>query len=228
MTPIENISFSFPCNKDFDKMKSCDGGRFCTSCEKTIVDFRKSDISDLHRHLEEKGTVCGVFSVSQVRPRNRSLIIKGVLAGALLSYGFGVYARGKNESWLDFEELFISMKDMPMATLGMVIATPPVYKHGGQNDLDEFIRCSIRVPDDIVSGEVVVEFTIDTSGIPIDIRIVQGLSESANREAMRIISMLEFIPARKNGQKVPFKQSIPISFALNNGNSPHWRKEENE
>lgn len=56
-----------PCSKNFDKMTPVKGGKFCDSCEKTIVDFRTmSDGQIINHYKKNNGKVCGVFNEVQL------------------------------------------------------------------------------------------------------------------------------------------------------------------
>lgn len=56
-----------PCSENFNKMTPVKGGKFCGSCEKTIVDFRTmSDGQILNFYKKNNGKTCGVFNEGQL------------------------------------------------------------------------------------------------------------------------------------------------------------------
>ncbi len=56
-----------PCSENFNAMTPVKGGKFCGSCEKTIVDFRTmNDYQILHFYKQNKGKICGVFNNQQL------------------------------------------------------------------------------------------------------------------------------------------------------------------
>lgn len=72
------ISIPSPCHEDWNKMTQQEQGRFCSSCQKCVVDFRHlSDdalIEFYHRTSNEH--VCGIFRESQLnreifKPQNK-------------------------------------------------------------------------------------------------------------------------------------------------------------
>ena len=69
-----------PCHEDWEKMTHAEKGRFCSSCQKTVIDF--SNMSDREIALFFKkpsiGSVCGRFLEDQL---NRDMCdeIDGVL-----------------------------------------------------------------------------------------------------------------------------------------------------
>jgi TonB family protein len=64
-------------------------------------------------------------------------------------------------------------------------------------------------------GICTVEATIDTNGIPQDIRVVHPLGMGLDEKAVEAASKYRFTPAMHNGQPVPVKISIEINFRLN-------------
>ncbi len=56
-----------PCGEDFNAMTPVKGGKFCGSCEKTIVDFRTmNDYQILQFYKQNNGKICGVFNHRQL------------------------------------------------------------------------------------------------------------------------------------------------------------------
>lgn len=60
-----------PCLENWDKMKPNHQGRFCHSCEKTVVDFTQmSDLEILEYLKNSKSRVCGRFNQNQIEQNN--------------------------------------------------------------------------------------------------------------------------------------------------------------
>lgn len=70
--PIQ-ISIPNPCHEDWNKMTPIERGRFCSSCQKTVVDFRAYSDTQLYNYLQQhKGeSICGRLYSSQL---NRHII----------------------------------------------------------------------------------------------------------------------------------------------------------
>lgn len=91
------IEIPEPCDKKFSNMTPTQGGRFCSSCDKVIIDFTSlSDREIANKLHNNKGKICGQFRKSQLN-RDIDLSIpkinsyRGKAAGILLS---GVLAAG--------------------------------------------------------------------------------------------------------------------------------------
>jgi TonB family protein len=214
LTPIENITFSFPCQEDPAKMTPCALGRHCSNCDKTVIDFRKRDLADLTKFLERDGSVCGLFSKSQVQTAPVKSPFRRILASAFIAVGLGAFNReaAAQTTGCDSVSHNHAMDEGKDAFLGTVIETLPVYKNGGQEGMFEFIRQNLRYPSDSAEGRVRVEFMVDSTGKPIDIKITQSLSEPADREVIRVVELMEFEPAMQGAEKIAFRFAIPINF----------------
>jgi hypothetical protein len=66
--PIKNISLSFPCREDWDKMEVVPGGRLCKSCVHIVRDFRDCTMSELQEASKSGQRVCGRFRKDQLSP----------------------------------------------------------------------------------------------------------------------------------------------------------------
>jgi len=124
-----NIEIKNPCYENWDKMKPNHDGRFCLSCQKTVIDFtnkKPDEISDILKNHTEKA-LCGNINVWHVKTNNRldnvvwKLNMKGfrylaiVLFSILLITGCRTrkVVRGK-----------ISSKPHKHKVMGRVIVTP--------------------------------------------------------------------------------------------------------
>lgn len=62
------MKISSPCHQNYNKMYPANNGRFCSSCEKVVVDFSKMNegqIADYFKHHNSE-TVCGRFKSVQL------------------------------------------------------------------------------------------------------------------------------------------------------------------
>lgn len=90
---------------------------------------------------------------------------------------------------------------------------------GGGKAMFRYIAENVVYPEEAMkngeSGNVYISFTVDTLGNIKDIKIDRGVSESIDRESIRVIhSMPRWKPATKNGKKVESRQRLPIRFRL--------------
>jgi TonB family protein len=92
----------------------------------------------------------------------------------------------------------------------------PKY-NGGVEAMNQFIAENIRVPGDAkmagLYGKVYVAFKVTEDGSLIDVEISQGISESMNQEAIRIVKLMPaWIPGTKGGKNTTMRYYIPVEF----------------
>jgi hypothetical protein len=60
------LSVPKPCTEDWDKMTPAEKGRYCASCNKTVIDFSLfSDKQLVDYFTKAKGKICGHFNIQQ-------------------------------------------------------------------------------------------------------------------------------------------------------------------
>jgi TonB family protein len=96
--------------------------------------------------------------------------------------------------------------------------TPAEYP-GGEDSLLRFIMGNVRYPaeaqDKRKQGVVMVKFVVEKDGTIGEVKILKGVYPSIDEEAIRVIKSLpNFIPAKKNGEKVRAWFRLPIRFTL--------------
>ncbi|RQO31797.1 hypothetical protein DBR32_07595 [Taibaiella sp. KBW10] len=64
------VSIPEPCHEDWAKMSPCARGRFCTACQKNVLDFSEMSDTVISKILLAKEPVCGNFDATQL---NRAL-----------------------------------------------------------------------------------------------------------------------------------------------------------
>ncbi|MCW8897033.1 MAG: TonB family protein [Flavobacteriales bacterium] len=90
---------------------------------------------------------------------------------------------------------------------------------GGDKALYQYLSNNIKYPKiEIkrgVEGRVYVEFVVGKNGEITDIKILRGVSESIDAEAIRVIkAMPNWLPGKQKGRAVKVRYKMPISFKL--------------
>ncbi|WP_264564727.1 hypothetical protein [Flavobacterium sp. N3904] len=71
---MENkINIPKPCNQNWNSMTPNKNGKFCNSCNKTVVDFTKMENLEIQKYLIEnssKESICGHFKFNQIETKN--------------------------------------------------------------------------------------------------------------------------------------------------------------
>lgn len=88
---------------------------------------------------------------------------------------------------------------------------------GGMDALVKFLSENIKYPEkaksDNVSGKVFVSFVISKTGKVKDAKVVKGVNNEIDAEALRVVkSMPDWTPGTKDGKKTDIEMTLPISF----------------
>ena len=86
---------------------------------------------------------------------------------------------------------------------------------GGYTKFYAAIAKAMKCPEGLSErGKVFVEFIVDTAGRMADVKVIKGLNELADKEAIRVFSVLNypFEPGRQRGKAVRTRVVMPILF----------------
>lgn len=95
----------------------------------------------------------------------------------------------------------------------------PTYR-GGIEEFYNYVFQNYRYPESAfeqrLEGQVIIDFLVDDEGRTSDFRVMRGISQALNAEAVRLISSTDgWIPPQHDGKPVSSRMSIPITFKLN-------------
>ena len=65
-----------------------------------------------------------------------------------------------------------------------------------------------------ITGEVLVEFTVDESGRVLRPRVIQSTHTAFEASTLRAVEKWRFEPGKKNGRAVRFRMMVPVTFSL--------------
>lgn len=91
---------------------------------------------------------------------------------------------------------------------------------GGVKALQNFVAEHIRYPEEAIKanieGDVHVKYDVNEEGIVTGAKVLRGIGFECDEEALRIVKMLRFTPARNRGLHVTSHFDITIHFRLPN------------
>ena len=110
----------------------------------------------------------------------------------------------ETEALSDDEDVFMVNESMPEFP-------------GGPKAMEQFMKTHIKIPVEalkyLISGKVVVQFTVNTDGTISDIQVLRSLGYGCDEEAIRLIkSMPAWKPGKQHGVAVRTKMQLPVSF----------------
>jgi len=89
---------------------------------------------------------------------------------------------------------------------------PPEFI-GGKDALNKYFNENIKYPEDVQRGNVYIAFVVTKEGTIRDARIVKGINESCDKEALRLINnMPAWDPGMEKGKIVSSVYGLPIIF----------------
>ncbi len=69
MKTDKQLKVSNPCPFLLARMKKDEGGYYCSSCSKTIIDFRQKTEQEIRASIDEN--TCGIFHLNQLKGQQR-------------------------------------------------------------------------------------------------------------------------------------------------------------
>ena len=100
------------------------------------------------------------------------------------------------------------------------IDVKPSFNGGDAGEFAKWIGTQMTYPEECkeegVEGRVMVNFTIGTDGKVTDVKVLRGVHEKLDAEAVRVISISpDWAPGMHEGKAVPVSFTIPIMFKFN-------------
>ncbi len=91
---------------------------------------------------------------------------------------------------------------------------------GGDMELRKYIAQNIQYPEiakeNGIQGKVYIQFVVNKKGKVEQVKVVRGVDQSLNKEAVRVISNLPaWSPGSQRGKAVKVSFTVPINFQLN-------------
>lgn len=81
-----NLSISKPCPVSLLRMKKAGNNHFCSTCSKTIIDYRNKSIEEIEKEIQP--TTCGIFLLEQLKGQTSFTFLKQLLFNGLTILSF--------------------------------------------------------------------------------------------------------------------------------------------
>jgi TonB family protein len=107
------------------------------------------------------------------------------------------------------DDVFVIVEDMPVFP-------------GGEEALRKWIGENVKYPvpaaENGIHGKVYVQFVVEADGSVSRAKVVRGVDPSLDAEALRVVNASpKWKPGYQGGKAVPVSYTVPINFALDNG-----------
>ena len=139
-----------------------------------------------------------------------------VLTIILLGSG-SLYSQDKPDKYTAFIKDGIEYKTDGKDTI-VIVDPMPEFK-GGKEKLVEYMSNNVKYPKtalkDKVEGKVLVSFIVASDGTIEDTKILKGIRQDLDNEALRVIKkMPKWLPGKQHGKAIRVSYSLPINFRL--------------
>jgi TonB family protein len=99
-----------------------------------------------------------------------------------------------------------------------VVEDMPTYR-GGDDARIKFLVSNIKYPEKArengIQGTVYVSFVIDEVGTVTDVKVLRGIGNGCDEEAMRVVRLMpRWNPGKQSGKPVKVQFNMPIKFTL--------------
>ncbi|HMG68752.1 MAG TPA: T9SS type A sorting domain-containing protein [Chitinophagaceae bacterium] len=178
-----------PCHENWENMALVEKGRFCSSCQKKVVDFSSMSDREVAMYFKKPstGSVCGRFMEDQL---NRDVEIER-----------------KRIPWVKYFFQF---------AIPAFLASCDTRAQGKVNVVTESKIADVKVVEKILQGEIVsldikplqIEDTPDSMIAPLKIKKI-------TRKESSIILPGVGLPVEKNVKSSPLRMTIPESHVIN-------------
>lgn len=113
------------------------------------------------------------------------------------------------------------LKKNPNAAIPFsAVENKPTFNDSDANEFSKWVSEQVKYPQDAidanVQGKVVLQFTVNKEGQVEDVKVLHGVSETLDAEAVRVVSSSpKWEPGSMNGTPVNVKYTFPVLFRLN-------------
>lgn len=100
------------------------------------------------------------------------------------------------------------------------LAQKPGFNGGDANEFSKWVAANLKYPEKCrqskVQGRVTLQFTITETGNVTDVKVLRGVNEELDNEAVRVVSgSPRWTPGKdKNGDIVPVSFTFPVLFQI--------------
>ncbi len=100
-----------------------------------------------------------------------------------------------------------------------LIEKKPSFNGGDANEFSKWVNSQLKYPEqakkDSAQGRVTLQFTVGADGVVRDVRVLRGVREDLDTEAVRVISASpKWEPGRQGGEAVAVTYTYPVIFQL--------------
>lgn len=162
------LTIPTPCHKDWDKMSPTEQGRFCSSCQKQVIDFTQWSDKALHEFFSKpQSSVCGRLLNSQLNRKvnipyqpHSALYRLTLAAGLVLLFAQPIVAQQKGKAPLVKHQVYQN-EDSNITITGKV--SPISFIKGTVLDSNKNLMKDVQIALQL-NGEIILETQTSKDG----------------------------------------------------------------
>lgn len=160
-------------------------------------------LSFLDQKLKIEGAVDGIEKIKNLLSQSSDLEIQY----DSVSNNLVLAKKNQDENTLlnPYEPVYYNVDDMPEFP-------------GGDSSLKKYIANTIIYPEiaieNNIQGKVLVSFIVTKDGAVTNATIDHGVNAALDKEALRVVNTLKWLPGKQKGKAVNVSYAMPINFSL--------------
>lgn len=174
-------------------------------------DTAEEELTIITRHQEEKPEPPppppGIVDILNIIDNNEKLDDPFELENMEITEDFVIQIPDYKDEKYDEEFYFFAVQDKPK------------FQGGDHNAFSKWVHENIQYPviaiKNGISGRVFLQFTINSKGEVVDVKVMRGVDPALDKEALRVVSASPiWEPGKQSGRPVNVRFSFSIFFAL--------------
>ena len=189
----------------------------------TNVATRPNSVSGIALSESTSSLAERLHAMTQLNLKAPSLVLRGLSIGVFALLIVGMVACADNPSGSGAADETESVESTADDKQNIVVFGPDDLKSGdneypqikgGMQALSSEISYPEAARQKGDQGRVMVQFVVSKEGTAQNVEVIQGISAEIDAEAQRAVTQLSFEPGTKDGEVVPVRMTLPITFTL--------------
>lgn len=133
----EKIKITKSCNEDWNKMEIVGNCRFCSICEKNVMDFTTSSKYDILKKLKDNKNICGRINLYQIKEINSRKLRTRISPRWVIALGLGTFLGISEPVRAQTQKEKIELKEKRTDTITNEKSTNKIVRKGIVVDQDD-------------------------------------------------------------------------------------------
>ena len=120
----------------------------------------------------------------------------------------------------DYKEAVVTEEEVEEEAIPFqLVETKPSFNGGDANEFSKWVNAKLVYPEiakeNGVQGRVTLQFTVEADGRVTNVKVLRGVDESLDKEAVRVVSSSpKWKPGKQRDRAVKVTYTFPVIFQL--------------